>query len=51
MGKILEFWMDNLKTNYKLVSIFFTEIVITTIIIVAYGSRTGMYFADILFAI
>jgi hypothetical protein len=51
MGKIIQFWIDNFVKHYKIISATITEVVITGVIILAYGLRSGMHFSDILFAI
>jgi hypothetical protein len=51
MVDLIGYWQSNIKQNYKLISAFLTEIIITTILILAYGLRAGQSYIDILFMI
>jgi len=51
MSKLFELWTTNIKNNIKLISAFLTEMIITAVIMVAYGLKAGQSFWDILFTI
>jgi len=51
MSKLIEFWWANVQKNYKLISAFLTEIIITSVILVAYGLRAQQDLIDILFTV
>ncbi len=51
MSKLFELWAANIKANVKLISAFLTEMIITAIIMIAYGLKAGQSVWDILFTI
>lgn len=49
MGEIINFWKENIKKHYKLLSAILTEMVITVFIILTYAYRSGLDIGNILF--